>query len=47
MSTGWIVFILTLVFVLGGLLPLLGKRGAGPTPLPPRKETLKDWRGEK
>lgn len=47
MSAGWIVLILSLVMVLGGALPLIRKRGPGQVPLPPRKETLKDWRSEK
>ena len=46
MSTGWIVFGICIVFVIGGALPLISKRG-GSTPPLPRKETLLDWRNEK
>ena len=31
----------------GVALPLISNRGAGKTPPPPRKETLRDWRNEK
>jgi hypothetical protein len=47
MSTGWIILILILLVVLAGVLPLISKRGLNLTPLPPRKETLRDWRSEK
>jgi hypothetical protein len=30
----------------GVALPLISKRDADKTPLPPRKETLRDWRNE-
>jgi len=46
MSAGWIVFGICVVFVIGGALPLISKRGAHTPPLP-RKETLRDWRNEK
>ncbi|MEF8722960.1 hypothetical protein [Candidatus Accumulibacter phosphatis] len=46
MSAGWIVFGICVVFVIGGALPLISKRGANTPPLP-RKETLRDWRNEK
>jgi hypothetical protein len=45
--SGWIVFIICIVFVIGAALPLIGKRGASSTPPLPRKETLRDWRNEK
>ncbi len=45
MTTGWIVFLLCLVFVLGAALPLINdRRGGKAPPPPPRKETLRDWR---
>lgn len=44
MSAGWWFLALTVVVVLGAALPLLKSRGQDRTPLPPRKETLKDWR---
>lgn len=47
MSTGWIIFIVCIVFVISGALPLIRNRGTGNTPRPPRKETLHDWRNEK
>lgn len=47
MNTGWIVFGICIVFVLGGAIPLIRDRGAGRTPPLQRKETLRDWRNEK
>ena len=47
MNEGWIVLGICLVFVIGVALPLISNRGAGTTPPPPRKETLRDWRNEK
>ena len=44
MNEGWIIFGICLVFIVGGAVPLLKDRGNKPTPLPPRKETLRDWR---
>lgn len=46
MSAGWIFVGLAVVLVIGGALPLIKNRGPDRTPLPPRKETLKDWRNE-
>jgi hypothetical protein len=47
MNEGWIVLGICLAFVLGAALPLISRRGTDKTPLPPRKETLRDWRNEK
>ncbi len=47
MNEGWIVLGICLAFVVGVALPLISKRGADKTPLPPRRETLRDWRNEK
>ena len=47
MSAGWIVFVICVVFVISGALPLISKRSGGSTPPIPRKETLHDWRNEK
>lgn len=44
MNEGWIVLIVCIVFVLGAALPLISKRGQDRTPLPPKQETLRDWR---
>lgn len=44
MSAGWWFVGLTVVLVLGAAIPLLKSREDQRTPLPPRKETLKDWR---
>ena len=44
MSAGWIFLGFTVVVVLGAMIPLLKDRGSERAPLPPRKETLKDWR---
>ena len=44
---GWIVLGVCLVFVIGVALPLVSRRGADKTSLPPAKETLRDWRNEK
>lgn len=46
MSEGWIALIVCFVFVLGAALPLLRDRGRNDPPLPPKKETLRDWRNE-
>lgn len=46
MSDFWIVIIVCLFFVIGGAIPLIRDRGHSRTPLPPRKETLRDWRHE-
>lgn len=46
MSDFWWVIGVCMLFVIGGALPLIRERKGGPTPLPPRKETLKDWREE-
>jgi len=45
MSNAWIALGICVVFVLGAALPLIRKRDQ--TPLPPPKETLRDWRNEK
>ena len=46
MSEIWIAVIVCLVVVLSGALPLLRDRHQQRTPLPPRPETLRDWRKE-
>ncbi len=45
MSNAWIALGICVVFVLGAALPLIRKRDQ--PPLPPPKETLRDWRNEK
>lgn len=47
MNEAWIVFGVCVVFILGAALPLIGNRGTGKTPPPPKKEALRDWRREK
>jgi hypothetical protein len=47
MNDGWIVLGICVVFVVGAALPLIRDRGTGRTPLPPQRETLRDWRNEK
>jgi len=47
MSDVWIILAICLLFVLGAALPLIRDRGSDKTTLPPRKETLRDWRNEK
>ena len=47
MNDGWIVLGICMVFVVGAALPLIRDRGADKTPLPPPKETLRDWRNGK
>lgn len=42
MDIGWIALAACLVVVFGAALPLLRDRDR--TPLPPKKETLRDWR---
>ena len=46
MNDGWIVFGIIVIFLLGAALPLLRKDRQGDTPLPPAKETLRDWRND-
>ena len=46
MSGIWIAIVVCLVVVLSGALPLLRDRHNQRTPLPPRKETLRDWHRE-
>ncbi len=46
MSEIWIALIICIVIVLSGALPLLRDRRQQRTPLPPRPETLRDWRKE-
>lgn len=46
MNDGWIALAMCLIFVLGAALPLLKTRGEDKTPLPPPKETLRDWRNQ-
>lgn len=46
MNDGWLVLGFCLIFVLGAALPLLKSREQDKTPLPPPKETLRDWRSE-
>jgi len=46
METGWLIFGICIVVVLGAALPLIRGRGAQ-TPPPPPKETLPDWRRER
>jgi len=47
MNEVWIVLGICLAFVVGVALPLISKRESDRTPLPPRKETLHDWRNGK
>lgn len=47
MSEAWIAIGICAVLVIGAAVPLLRDRGAKQTPLPPRPETLHDWRKEK
>ena len=47
MNDGWIVLGICVAFVLGAALPLIRDRGADRTPLPPPRETLRDWRNKK
>ena len=47
MNEGWIVLAICLVFVVGAAVPLISKRENDRGPLPPGKETLRDWRNEK
>jgi hypothetical protein len=44
MTAVWIVLGLCIVFVLGAAVPLLRDRHADRMPLPPKPETLRDWR---
>lgn len=44
MNEGWIVLGICIIVVLGAALPLISKRDRDHTPLPPPKETLRDWR---
>jgi hypothetical protein len=46
MNAGWIIFGVCIVFILGAAVPLLRDRSRDRTPLPPKKETLRDWRKE-
>ncbi|MEF8753997.1 MAG: hypothetical protein V5B60_08675 [Accumulibacter sp.] len=46
MSTLWIVLGICVVFVLAAAIPLLRRDDPDRSPLPPRKETLHDWRNE-
>jgi len=47
-SGGWWLFGFIVVIILGAVMPLLRNRGqSGRAPLPPRKETLRDWRNER
>jgi hypothetical protein len=47
MNEGWIILGICIVLVVGAAIPLIRDRGKHDTPLPPRKETLRDWRNEK
>jgi len=47
MNEGWIVLGIIVIFLLSAALPLLRKDRPGDTPLPPPKETLRDWRNDK
>lgn len=47
MNEGWIVLGIIVIFLLSAGLPLLRKDRPGDTPLPPAKETLRDWRKDK
>lgn len=47
MSDAWIAIGLCLILVIGAAIPLIRDRSADKTPLPPKKETLRDWRNEK
>lgn len=44
MSEIWIALIICIVVVLGAALPLIRDRRRNDPPLPPPKETLRDWR---
>jgi hypothetical protein len=46
MNEGLIVLGVCIVVVLGAAMPLIRSRGLDRTPLPPPKETLRDWRSE-
>lgn len=45
MNTGWIIFGICVVFVLGAAIPLIRDRDHKTPPLP-RQETLHDWRND-
>ncbi|MDP3537892.1 MAG: hypothetical protein Q8S26_04230 [Azonexus sp.] len=47
MNEGWMVVGLIMIFIVGVALPLLRKDHPSNTPLPPAKDTLRDWRNEK
>lgn len=47
MNEGWIVLGMIVIFLLSAALPLLRKDRPGETPLPPAKETLRNWRSDK
>lgn len=47
MNEGWIVLGIIVIFLLSAALPLLRRDRPGDTPLPPAKETLRDWRKDK
>ena len=47
MNIGWIVLGIIVVILLGAALPLIRKDHPANNPLPPAKETLRDWRSEK
>lgn len=47
MNEAWIILGAVVIFMLSAALPLLRKEQPGDTPLPPKKETLRDWRSEK
>lgn len=44
MNTGWIIFGIIVVFMLGAALPLLRKDDPHNTRPAPKKDTLNDWR---
>jgi len=44
MNDVWIALLICIVLVLGAAMPLIRDRGRDRTPLPPPKETLRDWR---
>lgn len=46
MNAGWIIFGVCVFFIIGAAIPLIKDRRHDRTPLPPKKETLRDWRKE-
>lgn len=46
MNVGWIVLGIVVIMLVGAAMPLLRKNHPSNRPLPPPKETLRDWRKE-